>query len=116
MPIVKLSLTDPEYQDLLNLADSENMSIQDLIRLKLLLIKNPSIFTPEEASRRALEKFSSADAPFTLPDVYGDEWSNLNPRMTGVFGKKFFNHLKTIDSIEYVGMTPDRRRATYRIK
>lgn len=115
MPIVKISLTDSEYQNLLNLANGENMSIQDLIRFKLLSIKNPSIFTPEEAVRRALEKFCSEDIPFTLPDIYGDEWVNLNPRMTGVFGKKFFNHLKTIDSIEYVGMTPDSRRATYKI-
>lgn len=115
MPIVKLSLTDDEYFDLQNLADEEKMSIQDLIRYKLLSKKNPSIFVPEEAVKRALEKFKKEDAPFTLPDIYGDEWSNLNPRMTGVFGKRFFNYLKTIDLIEYVGMTPDRRRATYKI-
>ena len=36
--------------------------------------------------------------------------------MTGVFGKRFFNYLKTSDFVEYVGLTQDGRRATYRIK
>ena len=120
MPIIKLSLTEEELADLQNLRGAEetteNMSIQDFIRFKLLRKSNPSIFTPEEAVRRALEKFSKDDKPFTLPDIYGDEWSSLNPRMTGVFGKRFFNYLKTIDSIEYDGMSQDGRRATYKVK
>lgn len=120
MPIIKLSLTEEELADLQNLRGAEetteNMSIQDFIRFKLLGKSNPSIFTPEEAVRRALEKFSKDDKPFTLPDIYGDEWSSLNPRMTGVFGKRFFNYLKTIDSIEYDGMSQDGRRATYKVK
>lgn len=115
MPIVKVSLTDDEYQELQGLADEEKMSIQDLIRYKFLSKKNSSIFVPEEAVKRALEKYKRENFPFTLPDIYGDEWSNLNPRMSGVFGKRFFNHVKTIDSIEFAGMTPDGRRATYRI-
>lgn len=115
MPVVKISLTDEEYQELDNLALGEKMSIQDFIRYKMLSKKNPSIFVPEEAARRALEKFSNEDEPFTLPDIYGDSWSDLNPRMTGVFGKKFFNHIKNIDEIEFAGMTPDGRRATYKI-
>ena len=116
MPLIKLSLTDEEFEELQKLADVEKMSIQDLIRYKLLLKKNPAIFVPEEAVARALEKFTTDDEPFTLPDIYGEAWSNLNPHMTGVFGKRFFNYLKTIDSIEYAGMTLDGRRATYRIK
>lgn len=116
MPIVKLSLTDEEFEELLKQADGEKMSIQDYIRYRLLSKKNPSIFTPEEAEKRALEKFTAEDEPFTLPDVYGEEWEKLNPRMTGVFGKRFYNYLKTSDLIEYAGMTADGRRATYRIK
>lgn len=116
MPVIKLSLTEDEFKDLSRLADGEKMSIQDFIRYKLLDKKNPSIFTPEEAERRALEKFTSEDAAFTLPDVYGEEWSELNPRMTGVFGKRFFNYLKTSNTIEFAGMTSDGRRATYRVK
>lgn len=115
MPVVKISLTDEEYQELDTLATDEKMSIQDFIRYKMLSQKSPSIFVPEEAARRALEKFSKEDAPFTLPDIYDELWCNLNPRMTGVFGKRFFNYIKNISEIEYAGMTPDGRRATYKI-
>jgi hypothetical protein len=116
MPILKLSLTEEEEKILAKLAKDENLSLQDYIRYKVFGIKSPSKFTPEEAERRALEKFAEDDEPFTLPDIYEEEWEELNPRMTGVFGKRFFNHLKTSDSVEYAGMTPDGRRATYRIR
>lgn len=116
MPIVKISFTDEEFRELLKQADGEKMSVQDFIRYKLLSKKNPSIFTPEEAEKRALKKYTSDDKPFTLPDIYGEEWKKLDPRMTGVFGKRFNNYLKTSDLIAFAGMTADRRRATYRIK
>lgn len=116
MPVLKLSLTKEEEEKLAGLAKDENLSIQDYIRYMIFGIKSPSKFTPEEAERRALEKFTADDEPFTLPDIYQDEWSELNPRMTGVFGKRFFNYLKTSDFVEYAGMTQDGRRATYRIK
>ncbi|GFI12273.1 hypothetical protein IMSAGC007_04753 [Lachnospiraceae bacterium] len=120
MPVIKLSLTEEELVELQNflVADetTKKMSVQDYIRFKLLGKSNPQIFTPEEALRRALEKFSPEDKPFTLPDIYGDEWASLNPRMTGVFGKKFFNYLKNTESaLAYAGMSEDNRRATYRI-
>lgn len=116
MPIIKMSLAENEYTELLELASAEGMTIQDYIRHKLLATKSGTIFTPEEAERRAVEKFSENDPPFTLPDVYGDEWSELDPHMTGVFGKRFFNYLKKSENIEYAGMTTNKRRATYRIK
>ena len=115
MPVVKISFTEEEYQELEALAIGEKMTVQDLIRYKLLEKKPPSIFTPEEAVRRALIKFTTKDEPFTVPDIYGEEWEKLNPRMTGVFGKRFFNHIKTTDVIEFVGMSQDNRRATYKI-
>jgi len=115
MPVVKISLTKEEYQQLENLATVEKMSIQDFIRYKMLSHKNPSIFVPEEAVRRALEKFSKEDEPFTLPHIYDELWRDLNPRMTGVFGKRFFNYIKNISEIEFAGMTQDGRRATYKI-
>lgn len=116
MPVVKLSLAEDEFEELSKLAGDEKMSVQDFIRYKLLSKKNPEIFTPEEAEKRALEKFTAEDEPFTLPDVYGDDWEKLDPRMTGVFGKRFFNYLKTSKLIEFAGMTAGRRRATYRIR
>lgn len=122
MPIIKISLSDDEYTQVLRMLGADEMtskmSIQDFIRYKILGKSNPDIFTPEEAVRRALEKYSSEDEPFTLPDIYGDEWQLLNPRMTGVFGKRFFNYLKADSSsqIEYVGMVDRDRRASYKIK
>lgn len=116
MPVLKLSLTKEEEDKLAELARVEKLSPQDYIRYRIFGEKSPSKFTPEEAERRALEKFTEAGEPFTLPDIYQEEWSELNPRMTGVFGKRFFNYLKTSDSVEYAGMTQDGRRATYRIK
>ena len=120
MPIVKISLTEEEMTEVLNLRDSEDvtkdMTVQDFFRFKLLEKRNPSMFTPEEAVSRALEKFTVEDAPFTLPDIYGDEWLSLNPRMTGVFGKRFFKYVENLESIEYHGMSEDSRRATYIIK
>lgn len=115
MPVIKISLTEEEFSELETLATKEKMSIQDLFRYKLLAKKNPAMFTPEEAVKRALEKFSAEDPPFTLPDIYGEAWFDLNPRMTGVFGKRFFNYTAAIDAIQFVGMTPNNRRAVYRI-
>lgn len=116
MPILKLSLTKEDDEKLAKLAKEENLSAQDYIRYKVFSVKSPSKFTPEEAERRALEKFSGEDEPFTLPDIYGEEWVELNPRMTGVFGKRFFYYLESVDSpIKFNGMTADRRRSTYKI-
>lgn len=118
MSVLKLSLTENEMSKLKNLAEKEKLSLQDYIRYRIFGEKSPSKFTPEEAERRAIEKFTVMDDPFTLPEIYEDEWYELSPRMTGVFGKRFFNYLKNSDNtlVEFVGMTKDRRRATYRIK
>ncbi len=116
MPILKLSLTQEQEDKLTELAKNEKLSPQDYIRYRIFGVKSPSKFTPEEAERRALERFTTNDEPFTLPDIYQEEWSELNSRMTGVFGKRFFNYLKTSDFVEYAGMTQDGRRATYRLK
>lgn len=121
MPVLKLSLSDDEIEKLQMIMESDaftaQMTIQDFIRFKLLGQTNAPapIFTPEEAVRRAWEKFTPEQV-FTLPDIYGEEWALLNPRMTGVFGKRFFKHVESIDSVEFIGMVDRGRRASYRIK
>lgn len=114
MPVIKISLTEEEYQELKKLADDKKLSIQSYIRSQFFAVNIPPIFTQEEAVKRALAKFKK-DEQFTVPDVYGDEWHKLTPRMTGVFGRRFFNYVKTIKEIEYVGPTPDGRRSVYKI-
>ncbi len=116
MPVIKISLTENEYEKIDALAGSEKMTIQDYIRYKIFSKKSPSIFVPEEAENRALSKFSKGDV-FSLPDIYGDDWIKLSPRMTGVFGRRFFKYLEEKDGqIKFIGMAPDQRRATYTIK
>ena len=115
MPVIKISLTEEELRELQALADKEKMSIQDLFRYKLLAKKSSPMFTPEEAAKRAREKFTEDDPSFTLPDIYGNDWFNLDPRMTGVFGKRFFKYVEELDFIRFDGMTSGNRRATYKI-
>lgn len=114
MPVIKISLTEEEFRQLEELAAQQGMSIQDLFRFKLLNKKNPSIFTPEEAMRRALEKFSSKGPGyrFTLPDIYGSDWSKLPSRMTGTFGKQVRNS----DVFQFEGKTAGDRQAIYSLK
>ena len=116
MPIIKLSLMESEHAIITELAKNENLSIQDYIRYKMFGEKRSSKFTPEEAERRALEKYALNDDPFTLPDIYENEWKELEARMSGVFGKRFFNYLKKkSNAVAFAGMSVDGRRATYKI-
>ncbi len=114
MAVIKISIPDDVLDKIRVLAEKEYMSVQDYFRYKTCGII-PDKFDVEEAYEKALAKYKTGDV-FTLPDIYGDEWSKLAPRMTGIFGKRFFNYVETKDEIEFVGMSDDRRRATYRIK
>lgn len=116
MPVIKISLTQNEYEEIAALAENEKMTIQDYIRYKIYSKKSPSIFVPEEAESRALRQFSQGSV-FSLPDIYADDWSQLNPRMTGVFGRRFFKYIAEKNGpIQFLGMSPDQRRATYTIQ
>ena len=81
MPNIKLALTIEEMKLLEKEAEKEHLSVQDFIRYKLFSTRCSQIFTPEEAERRALEKFQ-----------------------------------RTHSSIVFVKMTPDGRRALYKIE
>ena len=116
MPNIKLALTIEEMKLLEKEAEKEHLSVQDFIRYKLFSTRCSQIFTPEEAEHRALNKFQE-EVLFSLPEVYGEEWGQLAPRMTGAFGKRFYHYLKrTHSSIVFVKMTPNRTRALYKIE
>ena len=117
MPVLKLSLSDDESKALELLAEAERLSPQDYIRFLLFGNKPATIFTPEEAERRAIAKFKEGEL-FSLPDIYGyQDWCLLEPRKTGPFGKKFFQFVQRPDSdIVFVKMTANGRRALYSIK
>lgn len=114
MPVVKFTLNNEYYQKLLKMADDKNQSIQDYIRNTLFQIN--TIFTPEEAVRR-IRQGNFKDISFTLPDVYGDEWT-IERGPAGVFGKKFYNYIQDNPDlgIEFIDMGKYGRRATYRLK
>ena len=114
MPVVKLTLNDKYYQKLSEMAQAEKMSVQDFIREKLF--HEDTIFTPEEAVKRAHDGRFFDGKEFSLPDIYADSWS-IERGPAGVFGKKFYNYVMDNDTgIEFVDMDKYGRRAMYRLK
>lgn len=112
MKIVKINFSDEQYDTIKQLAEGQGMSIQDLIRTRFIL--NDTIFTPEEAVRRIRNGSVDGMERFTLPDVYGDEWT-LSKGPAGAFGKAFYNYvtIQTEHGIRYIAHGNDGRRAVY---
>lgn len=113
MPMVRFALNEAYYQKLEQDAKNASMSIQDYIRHKLFEIKN--LFTVEEAVRRIqAQEESFRNRAFTLPDVYGDDWT-LERGPAGVFGKNFFRHVTDHPElkIRFKEMGKYGRRAVY---
>ena len=111
MPVVKLTLSEEYYNMLKEMAGND--SLQDYIRS--VLFAETTIFTPEEAIRRAMKKFD-INEEFSLPDVYEEEWT-IERGPAGAFGKRFYNYLIDNDDtgIKFVGMDKYNRRAIYKI-
>ena len=112
MKVVKINFSDEQYEKVKRLAEENGMSIQDLIRSQF--ISNNTIFTSEEAVRRIKSGAVNGMEKFTLPDVYGDDWT-LKRGPAGAFGKAFYNFitLQTEHKIRYIAHGSDGRRAEY---
>lgn len=108
---IKFTVSDENYQLLCSRADAERLSLQDYIR-KQLLSEN-TIFTPLEAVNRALKKYSPEDT-FSLPDIYGDEWTVPNG-VAGQFGRKFFELVEAEygSEIEFTKTYNEKKQAVY---
>jgi len=112
MPFIKLTLSEDELDSLQEIAKEKNMGVQDYIRL--VLFNKKSIFTPEEAERRA-RNLPKDNGPFSLPDLYTtDEWGLISTGEAGVFGRRFYKFCLNSAHVEYVGMA--NRRARYILK
>lgn len=113
MTVYKFSLNDEFSKKLEEMAKKDGVSVQDCIRNRLFNLT--TIYTPVEAVKRAMEKYSKGDC-FTLPDLYGDDW-NIQRGAAGVFGKQFFNYVldEYPSKIQYVGMVNYGRHAQYKI-
>ncbi len=91
MPVIKLTLNEQYYTLLQGWADAEGVSLQEYIR-NALFNEKKTIFTPAEAVSRALKKYRPGEA-FTLPELYGPEWS-IERGVAGVFGRQFFRYVE----------------------
>lgn len=115
MPIIKLTLDEEHYKKLLELANNVNKSPQEYI--KDLVFNEKSIFVPEEAVRRAHEKFPNG-VSFSIPDLYSEEeWSTIGRGTAGVFGKRFYRYITSNKEakINFVDMGKYGRRAEYKV-
>ena len=116
MKHITIDFSDKDWEILESAANKQKKTVQQHIR-DTLFQRKPTIFTVEEAERRAIARLSPGDE-FQLPDLYDDaEWSTLSLSSAGVFGRRWFNYIEGNPSetpIEFVRMF--RRRATYRIK
>ena len=115
MPVIKISVNDQTYEKLSNMAKADGISIQDLIRNKVLG-DDTSMFTPADAVDRALAKYAVGDL-FTIPELYGDDWAVMKRGVAGVFGKQFYNYVADTcpEKIMFVGMTNRNRHAQYKV-
>lgn len=110
---VKVTLSHEWYEKLEQEAADAGRSIQDIIRDRVC--EEEKVFIPEEAVRRikcgAIK--GKADG-FTLPDVYGTDWT-ISRGAAGVFGKNFFNYTSQHPEhgIRFKDMGPYGRRAVY---
>ena len=115
MKVVKINFSDEQYEEIKKLAEDQGMSVQYLIRSHFIL--NNTIFTPEEAVRRIKNGCVDDMESFTLPDVYGDEWT-LERGPARAFGNAFYNYvtLQTEHKIRYIAHGSDGRRAEYYVE
>ena len=111
MPSIKLTLTETEFSELQELCQNQNISMQDYIRH--MLFKTTSIFTPEEAYKRAMTL--PAGTEFSLPQLYtSEEWSLTNSE-AGVFGRKWYKYTVNSPFVDFVGYGKDHRAHYVRI-
>lgn len=115
MSVVKFSISDEWMARLEKEAAQANMTVQDYVRYKLFggaETVPQTIFTPEEAVRRALEKYDPGDY-FTIPELYDEEWTLTRETGAGIFGRKFYDYTKGRTDIEWVRRKG--RHAQYKI-
>lgn len=113
MPVIKISLTDAQYEALNTMAGSMGISIQDLIRTKVLGEEQME-FTPADAVQRVFAKYQVGDL-FTIPELYGEEWSVMRRGVAGVFGKQFFHYVADTCPEKIMCIDRTGRHALYKV-
>lgn len=107
---IKFTVSDENYEKLMQKAG--DASIQDYIRSVLFPDQTPLV-TPEDAVKKALEKYQKGDG-FTVSEIFGDDW-NLPNGYAGVFGRRFNKLIKEkySDKIRYTGYYTQNGNAIY---
>ena len=111
---VKFTMSDENYVELCLKAKDKNMSIQEYIR-SILFPNQITEITPENAVRKALEKYSQGDT-FTVPEIWGTSW-DLKNGYAGVFGRRFNKLIRTeySERIVFTGEFNIKNHAIYEI-
>ena len=115
MPTVRFALNEDYYTRLENDAQNAHMNIQDYIRFKLFNEK--TIFTVDEAVKR-IQQGNFENSEFTLPDVYGEDWTITKEEGAGALGKSFYKYITDHPELD-IRFVPNRlinRRAVYTYK
>lgn len=94
----KLLLTDEENAELEEKAKAVGLDKSAYVKkcLKLKASKN-NIFTVEYAANLAKTKWPKG-MPFTLFELYGDDWSKIQNGVAGVLGRNFYTYVTTTSS------------------
>ena len=113
MPTVRITFSEETYQKVCDMAKEEGISVQDLIRNKVLG-EETSIFTPANAVERVFAKYQVGDT-FTIPELYGEDWATMRRGIAGVFGKQFYNYVMDVypEKIKFDKMVNSNRHAQY---
>lgn len=113
MPTVRITFNEETYQKVCDMAKEEGISVQDLIRNKVLG-EETTIFTPAKAVERVFEKYNIGDT-FTIPELYGEDWATMRRGVAGVFGKQFYNYVanECPEKIKFDKMVNSYRHAQY---
>jgi len=114
MPVIKISFTDEAYAKLTAAAKAENVTVQDLIRSKVL--EEEMLFSVSDAVGRALKKFNIGDT-FTVPALYGEDWASMRKGVAGMFGKQFNKYVADnyADKIQDTGEKLAGRHQIYKL-
>lgn len=110
---IKFTVSDENYEFICNAATNERLSLQDYIRNQLF--PGQISFTPLDAINRALTNYSPGE-PFTVPELFGDDW-NLPNGTAGQFGRKFYNLVtkEYSSKIHFTGNFNSKKHAIYEI-
>ncbi len=91
-----LHLTNEQYGQLFIESQLEGLSIDAYIKKKLFN-KDPGIFTPKKAIKRAMEKYNIGDT-FEIRDLYTtEEWAKLDRGQRIAFGRNVFTFTDVIE-------------------